>query len=136
MNYKEVLELKTLLSDIGERKFPRKLTVVIARNLAILTPIADVIISQTRDIAMTYCKLNDNGEIALRVENGTRLIDFKSAEDSLKYFSEIEILNNTEEEINLLKVPASVLEQLDDPKFDTITANEEFRLASMIDYDN
>ena len=136
MQYKNIVSLRRLLAQLGEKKLPRKFTVAIARNMSILDPIIKVINDQNIEIAKKYCKLNDDGEVAVRNDNGNQIIDFNSPEDGQAYIKELSELESTEEDVNLIKVSASVLDALDEDRFDSITANEELQLACMIDYEN
>lgn len=135
MTYKEISDLGKILTILGTKKLPRKLTVAIVRNTSIINPIIDTINEQNMDIARKYCKLDDNGNVLIsHNENGDATIQFNNAEDGTHYITELNELENVEENINLIKITSDVLDSLDNDKFDTLTANEEIQIACMIDY--
>lgn len=107
INFTILQSLMTGLNELAEKELPFKLSLLVAKNLSLLEKEQEFYIAQEREFALKYLVI-ENGQFVQERENV-----FKIKEGMEKECQEArETLNKFESEVELRKLPVSLLEQL------------------------
>lgn len=108
INFTMLQSLMTGLNELASKELPFKLSLIIAKNLSLLEKEQEFYVNQEREFALKYLVI-ENGQFVQERENV-----FKIKEGMEKECQEArETLNKFESEVNLRKIPASLLENMD-----------------------
>lgn len=108
INFTILQSLMTGLNELAEKELPFKLSLLVAKNLSLLEKEQEFYIAQEREFALKYLVIED-GQFVQERENV-----FKIKEGMEKECQEArETLNKFETEIELRKLPASLLENME-----------------------
>lgn len=108
INFTTVQSLLTGLNELASKELPFKLSLIVAKNLALLNKEQEFYIEQEREFAFKYLVIED-GQFVQEKENV-----FKIKEGMEEECMEArEALDKFEIDIELRKLPASLLENLD-----------------------
>ena len=107
INFTILQSLMIGLNELAEKELPFKLSLLVAKNLSLLEKEQEFYIAQEREFALKYLVI-ENGQFVQERENV-----FKIKEGMEKECQEArETLNKFESEVELRKLPVSLLEQL------------------------
>lgn len=109
LNFKQISEAYTAIQNLSENKLPFKLSFLLSRNLLSLKKEFDFYIIQERNFIVDYLVLDNNGQ-ALRNEDGSFQIQEGKYEECLKAR---QVLDSFESEVEISKLPISLLEPLE-----------------------
>lgn len=108
INFTILQSLMTGLNELAEKELPFKLSLLVAKNLSLLEKEQEFYIGQEREFALKYLVIED-GQFVQERENV-----FKIKEGLEKECQEArETLNKFETEVELRKLPASLLENME-----------------------
>ena len=110
LKFTEIINMLETCKTLKETKMPFKLGIILAKNIKALEIEYDFYVEREREFAMKYLEIDEEtGEFA-QIENGV----FKIKEDLIEEcrLARIE-LNNFEVDVNLIKIPAALLENMD-----------------------
>ena len=108
INFTILQSLMTGLNELAEKELPFKLSLLVAKNLSLLEKEQEFYLNQEREFALKYLVI-ENGQFVQERENV-----FKIKEGMEKECQEArETLNKFESEVNLRKIPASWLENME-----------------------
>ena len=108
INFTILQSLMTGLNDLASKELPFKLSLMVAKNLSLLEKEQEFYIEQEREFAFKYLVIED-GQFVQERENV-----FKIKEGLEKECQEArETLNKFETEVELRKLPASLLENME-----------------------
>lgn len=108
INFTILQSLMTGLNDLASKELPFKLSLIVAKNLSLLEKEQDFYIAQEREFAIKYLEM-ENGQFIQERENV-----FKIKEGLEKECQEArETLNNFESEVELRKIPVSLIENME-----------------------
>lgn len=108
INFTILQSLMTGLNELAEKELPFKLSLLVAKNLSLLEKEQEFYIGQEREFAFKYLVI-ENGQFVQERDNV-----FKIKEGMEKECQEArETLNKFESEVELRKLPASLLENMD-----------------------
>lgn len=108
INFTILQSLMAGLNELAEKELPFKLSLLVAKNLSLLEKEQEFYIGQEREFALKYLVIED-GQFVQERENV-----FKIKEGLEKECQEArETLNKFESEVNLRKIPASLLENME-----------------------
>lgn len=108
INFTVLQSLMAGLNDLASKELPFKLSLTVAKNLSLLEKEQEFYIEQEREFALKYLVIED-GQFVQERENV-----FKIKEGLEKECQEArETLNKFETEIELRKLPASLLENME-----------------------
>ncbi len=131
LTFSEVKRKYEILGSFVDKVLPRKVTTAIARTVAKFEKELEFYDKQRADVVKRY---------ALKNEDGTYIIEnnaytFESKDDEKAFIEEIEQLNSTEVDVEIMRFDVSELERCDIvDKYDKLTAREELALEFIIDY--
>lgn len=110
LKFTEIINMLEACKTLKETKMPFKLGMILAKNIKALEAEHDFYVEREREFAMKYLEIDEEtGEFA-QIEDGV----FKIKEDLIEEcrLARIE-LNNFEVDVNLMKIPAALLENMD-----------------------
>lgn len=123
----EVKQKYTVLNNLGDKKLPVKLSYAIGRNFLRLKEEVDVIDSTVKSLLEQHAEKDENG-IPKKRENGTyEIIDETHVDAEYKKFLKEEV------EVTIHTVPESVLEEMEDGRYDVLTIAEIVALDFMLE---
>lgn len=120
LTFNQITSLMGAFNTLEEAKVPFKLGLLLARNIAALKKEEEFFIAKEREFALTYLEIDPaTGNL---IEEGNGMFRIKA--DKIDECREArEALNNFEVEIELRKIPASLLESMEF-SVDTLMAME------------
>lgn len=108
INFMMLQSLMAGLNELAEKELPFKLSLLVAKNLSLLEKEQEFYLNQEREFAFKYLVIED-GQFVQERENV-----FKIKEGMEKECQEArETLNKFESEVNLRKISASLLENME-----------------------
>ncbi len=108
INFTMLQSLMTGLNELASKELPFKLSLIIAKNLSLLEQEQEFYLNQEREFAFKYLEMKD-GQFVQEQENV-----FKIKEGLEKECQEArETLNKFESEVDLRKIPVSLLENME-----------------------
>lgn len=108
INFTILQSLMTGLNELAEKELPFKLSLLVAKNLSLLEKEQEFYIGQEREFALKYLVI-ENGQFVQERENVFKIKDGMEQECQ----EARETLNKFESEVNLRKIPASLLENME-----------------------
>lgn len=131
IKFKDITQNYESLKSVVDKVLPRKASMAIARNVVSLEAELKFYMQQKLDIAKRFA-VCQNGEPV--VDNGN--YTFSSDEDKKSFIEEINQLNESEIDVDIMVFDASELDRCDEvSKYDSITPREEASLNWMISYE-
>ena len=125
-------EVRTKYQDLialANCQLPSKLAYGIAKNLKKLGTEAELIEKQRLSVAESYAKKDENG--TPEVMDG-RFV-FEKKEDEKAFQNDFNEFLNTETEVAIHKCSCTVLDMLDDPRYDILTPTQMVALDFMME---
>ena len=129
LTLKEISDKYQAFNKIIAKKLPIKLSYAISKNMTTLEDEAKVIDDNRIKLAQTYAEKNEDG--SPKVINNSYVID-----DIESFNKELSEYYKTEIDIDMCKVNSSILDKLDDPKYDVLSPSEIMTLQFMLDDDD
>ena len=109
LNFNELSALNTAIKDMQEQKLPFKISLILAKNLAILEKEMEFYIEQERKFAIEFLETDENGQF---VQEGDGIFRIKEGTEEECRAARAE-LNAFTCECELRKLPMSALENLE-----------------------
>ena len=129
LTLKEISDKYQAFNTIIAKKLPIKLSYAISKNMTTLEDEAKVIDDNRIKLAQTYAEKNEDG--SPKVINNSYVID-----DIESFNKELSEYYKTEIDIDICKVNSSILDKLDDPKYDVLSPSEIMVLQFMLEDDD
>lgn len=107
INFTTLQSLMAGLNELASKELPFKLSLIVAKNLSILSKELDFYVEQEREFAMKYLVM-ENGQFVQERENVFKIKE--GLEDECRQARET--LNNFESNVELRKLPVSLLESM------------------------
>ena len=126
LTLKEISDKYQAFNKIIAKKLPIKLSYAISKNMTTLENVAKVIDDDRIKLAQTYAEKNEDG--SPKVINNSYVID-----DIESFNKELSEYYKTEIDIDICKVNSSILDKLDDPKYDVLSPSEIMTLQFMLE---
>ena len=126
LTLKEILDKYQAFNKIIAKKLPIKLSYAISKNMTTLEDEAKVIDDNRIKLAQTYAEKNEDE--SPKVINNSYVID-----DIESFNKELSEYYKTETDIDICKVNSSILDKLDDPKYDVLSPSEIMTLQFMLE---
>ena len=126
LTLKEISDKYQAFNKIIAKKLPIKLSYAISKNMTTLEDEAKVIDDNRIKLAQTYAEKNEDG--SPKVINNSYVID-----DIESFNKELSEYYKTEIDIDICKVNSSILDKLDDPKYDVLSPSEIMTLQFMLE---
>ena len=109
LNFIQISELINVLETLKDMKMPFKLSLIFAKNIAMLEKEYEFYIERERDFALKYLQTDENGQFIQEKENV-----FKIKEGLEQECKEARMeLNKFESEVALRKIPVSLIENME-----------------------
>ena len=109
LNFIQISELINVLETLKDMKMPFKLSLILAKNIAMLEKEYEFYIERERDFALKYLQTDENGQFIQEKENV-----FKIKEGLEQECKEARMeLNKFESEVALRKIPVSLIENME-----------------------
>ena len=110
LKFTEIISMLEACKTLKETKMPFKLGMILAKNIKALEIEHDFYVEREREFATKYLEIDEETGEFIQIENGV----FKIKEDLIEEcrLARIE-LNNFEVDVNLMKIPAALLENMD-----------------------
>lgn len=109
LNFIQISELIDVFETLKDMKMPFKLSLILAKNIAMLEKEYDFYIEREREFAMKYLATDENGQFIKQDENTFKIKDGLK-EECIEARTE---LNNFESEVNLRMIPVSLIENME-----------------------
>lgn len=126
MTLAEVRMRQQSLAEIAGKKMPEKLGYAVTKNLIKFQEEIEIIEKRRVQLAESYAKKDEAGNPVVK-ENAYEMEDMTSFENDFKELLAEEV------EIDIRTVPASVLEKLDEERYDALSPAEMMVLDFMIE---
>ena len=126
LTLKEISDKYQAFNKIIAKKLPIKLSYAISKNMTTLEDEAKVIDDNRIKLAQTYAEKNEDG--SPKVINNSYVID-----DIESFNKELSEYYKTETDIDICKVNSSILDKLEDPKYDVLSPSEIMTLQFMLE---
>lgn len=110
LKFTEIINMLEACKTLKETKMPFKLGMILAKNIKALETEHDFYVEREREFATKYLEIDEETGEFIQIEDGV----FKIKEDLIEEcrLARIE-LNNFEIDVNLMKIPAALLENMD-----------------------
>lgn len=109
LNFIQISELINVFETLKDMKMPFKLSLILAKNIAMLEKEYEFYIERERDFALKYLQTDENGQFIQEKENV-----FKIKEGLEQECKEARMeLNKFESEVALRKIPVSLIENME-----------------------
>ena len=109
LNFIQISELINVFETLKDMKMPFKLSLIFAKNIAMLEKEYEFYIERERDFALKYLQTDENGQFIQEKENV-----FKIKEGLEQECKEARMeLNKFESEVALRKIPVSLIENME-----------------------
>ena len=133
MQYSKIEEYYTILSKYTDKKLPIKLEMAISRNIYILKPIAEEVISKRLELLDKYASKKDDGSYDITtLQNGAVILNFKTPDEKVSFEKDMNEILEMTEDVELVCIDEEVLYQLDDTRYDDLTATDLMKLDFII----
>ena len=109
MNFNQISSLSDTLNSLKDKTLPFKLSLIIAKDLAILQKEFEFYIDQERQFANTYLQTDENGKFIQESEGVFKIKD--GMEDECR--TAREDLDNFTTDIELRKIPIKLIENME-----------------------
>lgn len=109
LNFNQLQSLVTVLNALKDEKLPFKLSLIIAKNSAMLQKEFDFYLEQERKFALEYLEFDENGAPVQQGENMFKIKDGKQEECA----EARQALNEFTCDCNLRMIPLSLIENLE-----------------------
>lgn len=110
LNFTQIAEMYSVCQELQEMKMPFKLSIILAKNIAVLKSEYDFYVEREREFALKYLEIDEETGNFKQLQEGVFKIKDGLEEECKE--SRIE-LNNFETEVNLRKIPMSLLENME-----------------------
>lgn len=109
LNFIQISELINVFETLKDMKMPFKLSLILAKNIAMLEKEYEFYIEREREFAFKYLQTDENGQFIQEQANV-----FKIKEDLEQECREARMeLNKFESEVALRKIPVSLIENME-----------------------
>ena len=109
LNFIQISELINVFETLKDMKMPFKLSLILAKNIAMLEKEYEFYIEREREFAFKYLQTDENGQFIQEQENV-----FKIKEGLEQECQEARMeLNKFESEVALRKIPVSLIENME-----------------------
>lgn len=134
MTYAEIQSRHKVLIAIGQLALPRKITHAISRNIVRLEKEIKIMNEQRADIADRYAKKDENGQFVTEQVGDNINYTFESDEKLEAYKDEINDLNETEVDVDIMMFKDTELDKCENERYSMLTAVQEASIEWMVDY--
>lgn len=111
MNFLSMTRLLEGLEQLAQKELPFKLSLIIAKNMALLNKEQDFYIEQEREFAFKFFEVDEEGQFVLVDPERPNVFKIKNGME--KECQEARVaLDDFTTEVDLRKIPASILEGL------------------------
>ena len=109
LNFIQISELINVFETLKDMKMPFKLSLILAKNIAMLEKEYEFYVEREREFAFKYLQTDENGQFVQEQENV-----FKIKEGLEQECQEARMeLNKFESEVALRKIPVSLIENME-----------------------
>ena len=109
LNFIQISELINVFETLKDMKMPFKLSLILAKNIAMLEKEYEFYVEREREFAFKYLQTDENGQFIQEQENV-----FKIKEGLEQECQEARMeLNKFESEVALRKIPVSLIENME-----------------------
>jgi hypothetical protein len=109
LNFIQISELINVFETLKDMKMPFKLSLILAKNIAMLEKEYEFYLEREREFALKYLQMDENGTFIQEQENV-----FKIKEGLEQECQEARMeLNKFESEVALRKIPVSLIENME-----------------------
>lgn len=109
LNFIQISELVNVFETLKNMKMPFKLSLILAKNIAMLEKEYEFYLEREREFALKYLQMDENGMFIQEQENV-----FKIKEGLERECQEARMeLNKFESEVALRKIPVSLIENME-----------------------
>lgn len=109
LNFIQISELINVFETLKDMKMPFKLSLILAKNIAMLEKEYEFYIERERDFAFKYLQTDENGQFIQEKENVFKIKDGLEQECKEARME----LNKFESEVALRKIPVSLIENME-----------------------
>ena len=109
LNFQQINGLSEALNELKDKTLPFKLSLIIAKNTALLAKEIEFYIEQERKFAMDYLQMNDDGTFVQEAEGVFKIKEGKEEECRAAR----EELDKFTTDVELRKIPMSLVENLE-----------------------
>lgn len=109
LNFAQITAMNEVMAELQNKTLPFKLSLILAKNISVLTKATDFFIEQERKFANDYLVKDDAGNFLQEQEGVFRIIEGKE-EECRKAREELDAFTET---VNLRKIPMSLVENLE-----------------------
>ena len=109
LNFNQISMLTDCINEMQETKMPFKLSLILAKNSALLKQETEFYIERERDFASKYLEADENGQFIQTAENVFKIKEGMEAECR----EAREELDAFTVDIELRKIPVSLIENMD-----------------------
>lgn len=109
LNFRQISDLNEALTELQNKTLPFKLSLIIAKDMAILAKETEFYIEQERKFAMDYLQRNEDGTFVQEGEGIFKIIEGKEEECRAAR----EELDKFTSEVELRKIPISLVEDME-----------------------
>lgn len=109
LNFNQINELNLTIQALQETKLPFKLSLILAKNSAILKQEIDFYVEQERAFAQKYLEIDENGQFVQTAENVFKIKEGME-EDCRNARVELDAFTS---DIELRKIPVALVEDLE-----------------------
>ena len=109
LNFRQISDLNEALTELQNKTLPFKLSLIIAKDMAILAKETEFYVEQERKFAMDYLQRNEDGTFVQEGEGIFKIIEGKEEECRAAR----EELDKFTSEVELRKIPISLVEDME-----------------------
>lgn len=109
LNFNQINDIMTSLNELKDKQLPFKLSLIIAKNIAVLQKEVDFFIEQERNFAFKFLQVNEDGTFVTEGE-GVFKIKEGMEEECRKARAELDAFTV---DVELRKIPMSAIENLE-----------------------
>lgn len=109
LNFRQISDLNEALTELQNKTLPFKLSLIIAKDMAILAKETEFYVEQERKFAMDYLQRNEDGTFVQEGEGIFKIIEGKEEECRAAR----EELDKFTSEVELRKIPISLVENME-----------------------
>jgi len=109
LNFRQISDLNEALTELQNKTLPFKLSLIIAKDMAILAKETEFYVEQERKFAMDYLQRNEDGTFVQEGEGIFKIIEGKEEECRAAR----EELDKFTSEVELRKIPIALVEDME-----------------------
>ena len=109
LNFNQITAMLAACNELKETKMPFKLSLILAKNIAVLEAEQNFYIDREREFAFKYLEVDENGQFVQQSENAFKIKEGLEQE-CMEARKE---LNTFETEVALRMIPVSLIENME-----------------------